>query len=732
MISRFNVTFMLGATMLSCCGPAYAQPAATPPAAPPAAGVPPAAPTAAAEAPAPSIETDPAILAALEHPRETPADYFQSIIWLIELGRPELAKPILDELAKLPLTDAQRADLVTRFGSRDMLMVAQAKELAPAGAQFTSACMNAAASVIKDPKRIATLVAQLAGPTTEGRLIARNDLAAIGQTGINATLEALAKETDPAQRAAIASAARQMNPLVVGPLLAMLDTADPELRATVSTLLESLSVRQAVPLLPQAPGTAEQALTEALTSYRRGMLPFAPDASGQIELWHWDDAAKRLTSKRYPAEEARIIWMARLARELARYSPEDSHRTRQARLLELEAAALAGMADSSALAELQSDQLSDLNQLLADALKLNYTHAAVAAADALGNRGFDSVLYSYEFDTQAAPLARALRHPNRPVRFAALRAIMQLDPKAPYPFSSYVPDALAWFAAGAGERRAVVALQTTAAATNLAGMLNAEGLQGAATSSGREAVDMALAMPDLEMIFLDVNINGPAIRQVVYELRINPTTAEVPIAILAPNARLAAAGQIASEHQRVIAVPRIHSSAVLHRTIDRLTALSGRFATPPNARAAQAVEALTWLSKLASGERPFYKVRRSEPVIEAALYRANSANPAIDTLGKLGTAESQTALVNFASQPALPIQSRVQSADAFGNSVAAQGVLLTTDQILTQYDRYNASETADADTQHVLGSLLDTIESRRAATPQFPAFGPPPPAPPQQ
>jgi hypothetical protein len=53
-------------------------------------------------------------------------------------------------------------------------------------------------------------------------------------------------------------------------------------------------------------------------------------------------------------------------------------------------------------------------------------------------------------------------------------------------------------------------------------------------------------------------------------------------------------------------------------------------------------------------------------------------------------------------------------------------VLLTTDQILMQYDRYNASETADADTQRVLGSLLDAIESRRTASPQPQATSPQP------
>ena len=57
----------------------------------------------------------------------------------------------------------------------------------------------------------------------------------------------------------------------------------------------------------------------------------------------------------------------------------------------------------------------------------------------------------------------------------------------------------------------------------------------------------------------------------------------------------------------------------------------------------------------------------------------------------------------------------MQAAEAFRASVAAHGVLLTTDQILAQYDRYNASETADAATQKVLARVLDVIEKKDLA-----------------
>jgi hypothetical protein len=75
----------------------------------------------------------------------------------------------------------------------------------------------------------------------------------------------------------------------------------------------------------------------------------------------------------------------------------------------------------------------------------------------------------------------------------------------------------------------------------------------------------------------------------------------------------------------------------------------------------------------------------------------------------------------FASRRTLPIEARRQAAVAFDQSVKSRGLLLTTAEILAQYTHYNASAAADADTQQVLGSLLDTIESRRLAPANAPS-----------
>src|SRR4029079_895829 len=153
----------------------------------------------------PKPETNPAVLSALEMPRKKPADYVEAILLLIDLGRPELAKPILADLTKLELTDAQRQELVDQFGAGDMLKLSHSKELAPEGATFANACMAVASAITNNPQRIATLIGQLSDPSPETRLLAQHDLAATGPKAAIATLEAFAKEPDRNRRAALAA-----------------------------------------------------------------------------------------------------------------------------------------------------------------------------------------------------------------------------------------------------------------------------------------------------------------------------------------------------------------------------------------------------------------------------------------------------------------------------------------------------------------------------------------------
>jgi len=598
---------------LTLSAPVAAQPPANVPASP--AAAPDTAPAADAIDVGPAVESNPAVRAALELPRKTPADHFQAVIWLIDLDRAERAKPILEELAKLQLSDAQRAELVTEFGSSSMLRLAQAKVLAPAAAQFADACMAAAAAAANNPQRIATLITQLTDPSAEVRQLAAADLAAAGEPGAVAALETLARESDPDRRAKIATAAARMQPLVVGPLLAMFETNDQQLRQDIVQLLRHLGVAQAAPLILNNTVEAERALNQAISRYREGTPAFAPDEVDRVRIWNWDDNAKKLSVTTFSADDAQIVWLARLASELSHLRPDNRDYHRQALVLGLEVAASATTNSSIAaqlVTMLREADTNLLSEALAEALQADYDHAAESLARKLGERNQLDVLYTS--DAQPSPLAIALVHPNRRVRFAALGTIMALDPPSPYPGSSRLPEALMWFSASEGERHALVGMPTLAAASNLAGMLAAHDLAAQPTNRGRDAVDIALEMPDLEMMFVDMNIIVPDIRQVLYELRIHPTTGQIPIALLAADGRLEEAHRLAVEHDRVIAVPRPHSAETLADVVERLNDIAGRDAVPADERTAQAAQARDWIDQLRSADRPFYKFRFPSPL----------------------------------------------------------------------------------------------------------------------
>jgi CheY-like chemotaxis protein len=154
-------------------------------------------------------------------------------------------------------------------------------------------------------------------------------------------------------------------------------------------------------------------------------------------------------------------------------------------------------------------------------------------------------------------------------------------------------------------------MPTIAAASDLASQLSAHGIDAESTNRGGEAVSLARDTPELEAIFVDMDILLPNVREVVFQLRRNATTGDVPIALLAADGRFDAAQKLAAEHQRVIAVPRLHTAEALANAFNELAKLAAPDAVPAAERTGQAAQAHEWLAKLESGSRPFYVIRRT-------------------------------------------------------------------------------------------------------------------------
>ncbi|HMP80452.1 MAG TPA: hypothetical protein PKD54_13440, partial [Pirellulaceae bacterium] len=68
-------------------------------------------------------------------------------------------------------------------------------------------------------------------------------------------------------------------------------------------------------------------------------------------------------------------------------------------------------------------------------------------------------------------------------------------------------------------------------------------------------------------------------------------------------------------------------------------------------------------------------------------------------------------LIEYASQTGLPIENRQLAVESFAKAISRRGIMLTREEILQQYDRYNASAGDTGENQRVLGLMLDLIEA---------------------
>ncbi len=697
-----------------------------------------------------AAQRSPAVATVLDAPLETPADRLRAVFTLLDLGEIDVAAAVLTPVLQVELDDTGRAKLVERFGTARFLNLARRDspaddgEATPlAGArQFARRCIEAAAQRARDPQRVAQLVAQLNDPSTEVRNAARVDLAVTGTAGAQACLEVLAQETDEARRANLMQALTRLRPEADPLLLAILADGEGHLLRDAAELAGHTGMLEAAPLLaaiavdsqrdPAITAAAQTALTKLglsradLTEARELLLGeirrleasapvdnFSDDAASL--WWTFSASNNQLFSQPLPAESQQMFTIARLARTLAALPQATSHDRQTALLYAYQLERKFAQPMSPKLEQLaQSVDIEDLSDMLGDAIRHGQVAAATACVELLGERGEAAALTS--FDSRSTPLARALKHADRRLRFAALESVMKIAPKRSFPGASGVPKALWQFAAGAGTPQAVAASSVTTRASDWAGQLRALGYDAALAASGRETLEMSIHSPRLALVLVDSDIGRPRLREVIFQLRAAEPTARVPVAVLSSLPNLDRVQRLAETDPLLVAVARPHSREAFESVVQQLSELCTAMCSLDE-RLQQATDTLQWIAQLQATGHPYDEFLRESNVASRTLFVPELLQPSLDVLSVLGTAGSQRTLVDLASNASMPVETRQQAVEAFANSVQQFGKLLTPSEMSLQFDRYNASETETRDTQQVLGQLLDILEGKLPTTP---------------
>jgi len=247
-------------------------------------------------------------------------------------------------------------------------------------------------------------------------------------------------------------------------------------------------------------------------------------------------------------------------------------------------------------------------------------------------------------------------------------------------------------------------------ARELAGLFVAAGFETDTFTNGKELVLAAAQSPDYELAMIDVTIDRPVIGILLQQLRHDPRTASLPVGLIARSGHFDQAERLAGLDPLAKAFARPHDNKAFRWQLDQLAALAPQEFVGFEARQRQGAEALDLLAELGRLSSKLYDLRSVQKYVIAAVYDTKLAVKAVGVLADINSAESQQALVEVASRFTLPLALRQAAAKSFRQNTQRHGILLTTEEIRRQYQRYNESDKLDAPTQHVLALILKCLE----------------------
>jgi len=709
----------------------------------------------------PDEDVDPLIKSIVDAKPRSPADLVRSIEILLDYGRPDVAKTFADQLNALTLTPEQLVELHARFRSGLFFRIAQEELLQPVGASIEKRVMEAANQASRE--RAAALIRQLSDPDPAQRYTAIVDLREAQVAGVNAMLQVLGDTSRAAEHQVVRDGLvnvltppaevrfRNESLPLTEIVVSAVATTDPALQVQVLSILGRLSARQATPFLlhpalaadsgPQLKNVARQALLDIVGAVptqqeaeiyleRRARTYLADQRAAAHEnrtkttIWEWDDTNHAATMRKIDFEQTALLNARRLTRELHLLNPDKLlfRNLYLATVLQTEKT-LGGLSSPLAteagtvFAETAAEGVATVMEVFEFALNNDQVAGAMGAVEVLGKIGDASLLATT--DGRPGLLTQMLLHENRRMRFTAARAILHLDPQGPYPGSSYLAEALAYFASTGGTRRILVVHPRTESGQFIVGMFRELGFDADTAQTGHQAIKLAHASPDYQFVLISDAIDRPAVAELMQQLRRDPRTRNLPLGVMARQESARRMDHLTQTDPLAIAFSRLHSPDGARMQTRRLLEIAGRDRLGTDERMVHAEFALQQIGRLASEPKiyAFYDLVRYESAVRGAMANSLLTDQAANALGLLATPDTQRTLIEVANQSARPLLDRQAAAKAFEVSVKLRGILLTRGEILAQYDRYNASATADVETQEVLGSILDAIEAPTQSKP---------------
>lgn len=685
-------------------------------------------------------------------PPRTAFELAQAVRTTLDIEQSAESKYYLEQLVKLGDDDLQLFELCGEVGSDFFLMLHSHPDLQPLASEYAQKVLTAADRVANDPARLQELIAKLSDQSIVIRQHAFNQLRRVGEKGAAALLEVFLDPSRGSEFGNVRAALRGYGDSALGPLLAAVNANEIQVRYEAVSALARVkqpdalnaiarplfasdtpaaireSVEQAIrqtygriPARDQLLSKLYQRANDQLLGRDRTLNQAKLDLIGRTaDVWRWDYQAKKLVTKQVSPETAGRILALDRAADLSRIDPQQRDYRQLFLLAYLDTAKrLVGpdavLRATDVQAEVGPLTADELDRLLHAAVDKDLVPAMAGACDLIGELGTAALLTSNTRPT--CSLVRAIQAGDRHTQFAALRAIAQLDPQQAYAGSSVVLGT-AVFLAGFGERpQALVGHKQIPVARELALTLGDLGVAGRTAGDSKAFFQEATSDSNLRYFFLCDSLQYPDYLELIQLLRADWRTKRVPLVVMVERDDVKRAERLAEADSRTIVISLTLDQPAVGRLVERMRRSFEPWQLTSEQGDAQSDFAVSWLLKVASDRTAyrFYNLNEHQENLTDMLYASGHSLEAIRLLGRLGSAVAQRNLLSFASENEFPVELRQEAVRAFEEAMKRNGVLLTTQEITLQYERYEASQKESGESQRILGRILDLIENYRTS-----------------
>lgn len=646
---------------------------------------------------------------------ETPSEMYDAAVTMLKLERPALARQYLEALLAAQPDDATLLSLRDKYGTTMFVQMARIEALQPAGGTLLDMLATAAENQLADPAFQESLVQSLTG-TLKEREAALGLLRALGSQAVPLVIRRLAAGATPEEEAHLAQALLRMGRAAAPPLEAALYAPSHALQAQAADLLGRLGVESSLrPLMqvtfdPATPdvvrlaarraaariqfGSPERAAqvtgfrmqerlqAEALEHFSR-RYEWERNAEGLVSLWTWDTAAGTTVEHLVTPDAASLYTGERLAREALSLNPDNAQS--QALLLgfrmwrDVEAAGWdkpapqgPGTAHNLGLA-LGPEVTQGVVSL---SLEHNNVAAGLVALSVLGQTGTRSTVL-----VEGSPLIKSLQSPSWRLQLAAAEAVMLLDPSQPFPGSGQVVEILARALNSASHAKTVVIDPNAERGAAIGGLMSTIGYEPTLAPTGQEGFQLATGTGNVELAVLHLNTVRWELSQTIANLRADPRTARMPIAVYGPPELRQATEVKLRPYQLVSYLDDAGDPGLLRSQLEPLIAQRTTPERTDEQRAADAQTAAFWLRRIAEGHRTqVFPLEPVENALSEAVNRTATARDALIALGSIGRSSVQSRLADVGLSEGQGTEIRLTAVVQLAVHIQKFGALLDNDR----------------------------------------------------